>query len=170
MVINGDNTCPNLKVCVCVCVCAVAEILESLAFVANATNMVLYMIQYMHMSPSTSANTVTNFIGTAFLLALLGGFLSDAFLTTYQTFLISSVLELLVCTLKLFFLSFSFPFFLHKNYHWFLRDFQNKITISFLFTCFLFAAFSLSENFLKENCFLHLLHLTPTKYWYFNYF
>ncbi|ESW25846.1 hypothetical protein PHAVU_003G070000 [Phaseolus vulgaris] len=73
----------------------VAEILESLAFVANATNMVLYMIQYMHMSPSTSANTVTNFIGTAFLLALLGGFLSDAFLTTYQTFLISSVLELL---------------------------------------------------------------------------
>ncbi|KAL9325402.1 hypothetical protein ACSQ67_006047 [Phaseolus vulgaris] len=67
---------------------------------ANATNMVLYMIQYMHMSPSTSANTVTNFIGTAFLLALLGGFLSDAFLTTYQTFLISSVLELLLETEK----------------------------------------------------------------------
>jgi len=77
----------------------VVEILESLAFVANASNLVTYMIKYMHMSPSKSANTVTNFIGTAFILALLGGFLSDAVFTTYQTFLISSVFELLVCTL-----------------------------------------------------------------------
>ncbi|WVZ21962.1 hypothetical protein V8G54_000506, partial [Vigna mungo] len=73
----------------------VVEILESLSFVANASNLVLYMIKFMHMSPSKSANNVTNFIGTAFLLALLGGFCSDAFLTTYQTFLISSVFELL---------------------------------------------------------------------------
>ncbi|RZB99461.1 protein NRT1/ PTR FAMILY 4.6-like [Glycine soja] len=73
----------------------VVEILENLAFLANASNLVLYLRQYMHMSPSKSANNVTNFMGTAFLLALLGGFLSDAFFTTYHIYLISAVIEFL---------------------------------------------------------------------------
>ncbi|RDX73051.1 Protein NRT1/ PTR FAMILY 4.6, partial [Mucuna pruriens] len=73
----------------------VVEILENLAFLANASNLVLYLRQYMHMSPSNSANNVTNFMGTAFLLALLGGFLSDAFFTTYQIYLTSAVIEFL---------------------------------------------------------------------------
>ncbi|KAL3636294.1 hypothetical protein CASFOL_020841 [Castilleja foliolosa] len=71
------------------------EILENLAFLANASNLVLYFTQYMHFSPSESANSVTNFMGTAFLLALLGGFLSDAFFTTYYIYLISAVIEFL---------------------------------------------------------------------------
>ncbi|WVZ09883.1 hypothetical protein V8G54_014413 [Vigna mungo] len=71
----------------------VAEILENLAFLANASNLVLYLKQHMNMSPSKSANNVTNFMGTAFLLALLGGFLSDAFFTTYRVYLISAVIE-----------------------------------------------------------------------------
>lgn len=74
----------------------VVEILENLAFLANASNLVLYLRKYMHFSPSKSANNVTNFMGTAFLLALLGGFLSDAFFTTYNIYLISAVIELLV--------------------------------------------------------------------------
>lgn len=73
----------------------VVEILENLAFLANASNLVLYLRQFMHMSPSKSANNVTNFMGTAFLLALLGGFLSDAFFTTYHIYLISAVIEFL---------------------------------------------------------------------------
>ncbi|KAK4261182.1 hypothetical protein QN277_004217 [Acacia crassicarpa] len=73
----------------------VVEILENLAFLANASNLVLYLKQFMHLSPSISANNVTNFMGTAFLLALLGGFLSDAFSTTYHIFLISAVIEFL---------------------------------------------------------------------------
>ncbi|KAL8532550.1 hypothetical protein ACS0TY_008950 [Phlomoides rotata] len=73
----------------------VVEILENLAFLANASNLVLYLSQYMHFAPSVSANAVTNFMGTAFLLALLGGFLSDAFFTTYQIYLISAVIEFL---------------------------------------------------------------------------
>ncbi|KAH0668843.1 hypothetical protein KY289_023336 [Solanum tuberosum] len=71
------------------------EVLENLAFLANASNLVLYMSEYMHFSPSTSANSVTNFMGTAFLLALLGGFLSDAFFTTYYIYLISALIEFL---------------------------------------------------------------------------
>jgi solute carrier family 15 (peptide/histidine transporter), member 3/4 len=74
----------------------VVEILENLAFLANASNLVTYLMQFMHFSPSKSATTVTNFMGTAFLLALLGGFLSDAFSTTYVIYLISAVIEFLV--------------------------------------------------------------------------
>ncbi|MED6110224.1 hypothetical protein PIB30_041028 [Stylosanthes scabra] len=73
----------------------VVEIMENLAYLANASNLVLYLREYMHMSPSKSANNVTNFMGTAFLLALLGGFLSDAFFTTYHIYIISALIELL---------------------------------------------------------------------------
>ncbi|KAJ8547860.1 hypothetical protein K7X08_021096 [Anisodus acutangulus] len=73
----------------------VVEVLENLAYLANASNLVLYLFEYMHFSPSKSANYVTNFMGTAFLLALLGGFLSDAFCTTYFIYLISALIEFL---------------------------------------------------------------------------
>ncbi|XP_044489687.1 protein NRT1/ PTR FAMILY 4.6 [Mangifera indica] len=73
----------------------VVEILENLAYLANASNLVLYLSQYMHLSPLKSANNVTNFMGTSFLLALLGGFLSDAFFTAYHIYLISAVIEFL---------------------------------------------------------------------------
>ncbi|GMH01340.1 hypothetical protein Nepgr_003179 [Nepenthes gracilis] len=71
----------------------VVEILENLAYLANASNLVIYLSKYMHFSPSSSANTVTTFMGTSFLLAVLGGFLSDAFFTTYSIFLISAAIE-----------------------------------------------------------------------------
>lgn len=73
----------------------VVEVLENLAYLANASNLVLYLSAYMHLSPSKAANNVTDFMGTAFLLALLGGFLSDAFFTTYHIYLISAVIEFL---------------------------------------------------------------------------
>ncbi|KAK7330394.1 hypothetical protein VNO77_24588 [Canavalia gladiata] len=69
------------------------EVLENLAYLANASNLVLYLSKFMHFSPSTSANIVTNFMGTAFLLAILGGFLADAFITTYSIYLISAAIE-----------------------------------------------------------------------------
>ena len=72
------------------------EILENLAFLANASNLVLYLTKFMHFYPSVAANIVTNFMGTAFLLALLGGFLADAFFTTYSIYLISAAIEFTV--------------------------------------------------------------------------
>ncbi|THU61153.1 hypothetical protein C4D60_Mb07t20280 [Musa balbisiana] len=74
---------------------SIVEIMENMAFLANASNLVTYLAEFMHFSPSRSATTVTNFMGTAFLLALLGGFLSDAFFTTYHIYLISALLEFL---------------------------------------------------------------------------
>ncbi|XP_051133171.1 protein NRT1/ PTR FAMILY 4.6-like [Andrographis paniculata] len=73
----------------------VVEVLENLAYLANASNLVLYLSKFMNFSPSSSANHVTNFMGTAFLLALLGGILSDSYFTTYCIFLISASVELL---------------------------------------------------------------------------
>ncbi|KAJ6793994.1 peptide transporter PTR2 [Iris pallida] len=73
----------------------VVEIMENLAYLANASNLVTYLLDFMHFSPARASNTVTNFMGTAFLLALLGGFLSDAFLSTYHTYLIGAFVEFL---------------------------------------------------------------------------
>ena len=72
------------------------EVLENLAYLANASNLVLYLSKFMHFSPSSCSNIVSNFMGTAFLLALLGGFLADAFFTTYCIYLISATIELTV--------------------------------------------------------------------------
>ncbi|XP_042411900.1 protein NRT1/ PTR FAMILY 4.6-like isoform X1 [Zingiber officinale] len=71
------------------------EIMENMAYLANASNLVTYLAGFMHFSLSRSATTVTNFMATAFLLALLGGFLSDAFFTAYHIYLISALLEFL---------------------------------------------------------------------------
>ncbi|KAK3035685.1 hypothetical protein RJ639_032557 [Escallonia herrerae] len=79
---------------------AIVEVLENLAYLANASNLVTYLSKFMHYSPSSSANIVTNFMGTAFLLALLGGFLSDAFFTTYHIYLINATIEFLVFCLS----------------------------------------------------------------------
>ncbi|KAK4350498.1 hypothetical protein RND71_029811 [Anisodus tanguticus] len=78
------------------------EILENLAYLANASNLVLYLSKFMNFSPSASANIVTNFMGTSFLLALLGGFSSD-FFSTYYIYIISATIEfmgLLMLTLQ----------------------------------------------------------------------
>lgn len=72
------------------------EVLENLAYLANASNLVLYLSKFMHFQPSSSANIVTNFMGTAFLLALLGGFLADALFTTYRIYVISAAIEFMV--------------------------------------------------------------------------
>lgn len=72
------------------------EVLENLAYLSNASNLVLYLSKFMHFSPSSAANIVTNFMGTAFLLAMLGGSLADAFFTTYSIFLISAAIEFMV--------------------------------------------------------------------------
>ncbi|KAI9117227.1 hypothetical protein K1719_011393 [Acacia pycnantha] len=81
----------------------VVEVLENLAYLANASNLVLYLTKFLHYSPSKSANIVTNFMGTAFLLAVLGGFLADSYLTTFSIYLISAAIEfmgLLILTIQ----------------------------------------------------------------------
>ncbi|OVA01066.1 Proton-dependent oligopeptide transporter family [Macleaya cordata] len=67
---------------------------EIMAIAAVGNNLITYVINEMHFSLSKSANIVTNFIGTIFLLSLLGGFLSDSYLGSFWTMLIFGFVEL----------------------------------------------------------------------------
>ncbi|KAG6652324.1 hypothetical protein I3843_06G167300 [Carya illinoinensis] len=67
---------------------------EIMAIAAVGNNLITYLINEMHFSLSKSANIVTNFVGTLFLLALLGGYLSDSYLGSFWTMLIFGFVEL----------------------------------------------------------------------------
>ncbi|CAA2960059.1 NRT1 PTR FAMILY -like [Olea europaea subsp. europaea] len=61
------------------------EICERLTTLGIAVNLVTYLMGTMHLSNATSANIVTNFLGTSFMLCLLGGFVADTFVGRYLT-------------------------------------------------------------------------------------
>lgn len=69
---------------------------ENMAFVANMVSLVLYFYLEMHFDIPGSANTLTNLMGSTFLLSIIGAFVSDTFLSRYTTALIFGVLEVLV--------------------------------------------------------------------------
>ncbi|CAK9147570.1 unnamed protein product [Ilex paraguariensis] len=71
----------------------VLGVLENIGFVANMSVMVLYFKLVMHFDLSTSANTLTNFLGSTFLLTILGGFISDTYLNRLYTCLAFGFLE-----------------------------------------------------------------------------
>ncbi|KAK9141049.1 hypothetical protein Scep_010730 [Stephania cephalantha] len=79
----------------CSIIVCVVEVLENMVFLANATNLVTYLITFMHYPNDEAANTVTNFMGSAFILTLLGGFICDSFVTRFWTFIIFCITELL---------------------------------------------------------------------------
>ncbi|CAL4994243.1 unnamed protein product [Urochloa decumbens] len=67
---------------------------EMMAIAAVGNNLITYVFGEMHYPLSQAANIVTNFIGTVFLLSLLGGFLSDSYLGSFWTMLIFGFVEL----------------------------------------------------------------------------
>ncbi|RZC53755.1 hypothetical protein C5167_012612, partial [Papaver somniferum] len=69
------------------------EICERLTTMGIAVNLVTYLGGTMHLPSATSANIVTDFLGTSFLLCLLGGFLADSYLGRYRTILIFALIQ-----------------------------------------------------------------------------
>ncbi|KAL4556201.1 hypothetical protein LXL04_038845 [Taraxacum kok-saghyz] len=67
---------------------------EIMAIAAVGNNLMTYLINEMHFSLPKSANIVTNFVGTVFILALFGGYLSDSYLGCFWTMLIFGLIEL----------------------------------------------------------------------------
>ncbi|GKV46974.1 hypothetical protein SLEP1_g53927 [Rubroshorea leprosula] len=63
---------------------------ERLAFFAIAVNMVAYLVFVMHESLPTAAPHVTNWIGAAYVLTLLGAFLADAYFGRFMTIIVFS--------------------------------------------------------------------------------
>ncbi|PKI59165.1 hypothetical protein CRG98_020430 [Punica granatum] len=76
--------------------CSAVKVMENLVFLSNATNFISYFTHSMHYPIAEAANMTTNFMGTAFLFPLFGGFIGDTFLTRFKTFVLFCSLELLV--------------------------------------------------------------------------
>jgi dipeptide/tripeptide permease len=74
-------------------VAAVAELNERLTTLGIAVNLVTYLTGTMHLGNAESANVVTNFMGTSFMLCLLGGFVADSFLGRYLTIAIFTAVQ-----------------------------------------------------------------------------
>ncbi|XP_038986445.1 protein NRT1/ PTR FAMILY 6.2-like isoform X2 [Phoenix dactylifera] len=60
-----------------------------------AVNLVTYLGGTMHLPSAESANVVSDFMGTSYLLCLLGGFLADSFLGRYLTIAIFAMVQAL---------------------------------------------------------------------------
>ncbi|KAK4282671.1 hypothetical protein QN277_014018 [Acacia crassicarpa] len=69
--------------------------LDNMGSVANMVSLVLYFYGVMHFDLSSSANTLTSFMGSSYLLSLVGGFISDTYLNRLTTCLIFGFLEVL---------------------------------------------------------------------------
>ncbi|RZC66504.1 hypothetical protein C5167_010193 [Papaver somniferum] len=68
----------------------VNEAAERLAFYAIAVSMVSYLVLEMHQSLPVAATHVTDWIGAAFVLTLLGAFVADAYLGRFLTIMVFS--------------------------------------------------------------------------------
>ncbi|KAJ8437794.1 hypothetical protein Cgig2_013713 [Carnegiea gigantea] len=75
------------------------ETCERFITLGIAFNLVTYLTGVMHLGNATSANTVTNFLGTSFMLCLLGGFIADSFLGRYLTIAIFTTVQALGVTI-----------------------------------------------------------------------
>ncbi|XP_062184738.1 protein NRT1/ PTR FAMILY 6.2-like [Phragmites australis] len=69
------------------------ELCERLSTMGIAVNLVTYLTGTMHLPSAVAANVVTDFMGTSFLLCLLGGFLADSFLGRYLTIAIFALVQ-----------------------------------------------------------------------------
>ncbi|KAL9664605.1 hypothetical protein QQ045_020010 [Rhodiola kirilowii] len=69
------------------------ETCERLVTLGIAVNLVTYLTGTMHLGSAASANIVTNFLGTSFMLCLLGGFVADTFLGRYLTIAIFTAVQ-----------------------------------------------------------------------------
>ncbi|KAI4315278.1 hypothetical protein L6164_028107 [Bauhinia variegata] len=69
------------------------EATERLTTLGIAVNLVTYLTGTMHLGNASSANIVTNFLGTSFMLCLLGGFVADTFLGRYLTIAIFATVQ-----------------------------------------------------------------------------
>lgn len=70
--------------------------LDNMGFVANMVSLVVYFMMVMYFDLSNSATTLTNFMGATFLLTLVGGFISDTYLSRFTTCIIFGIIEILV--------------------------------------------------------------------------
>ena len=67
-----------------------------MAYYGIAANLVLYLTDKLHEGTVASSNNVTNWVGTVWMTPLLGAYIADSYLGRYWTFMIASVIYLVV--------------------------------------------------------------------------
>lgn len=73
--------------------------LENMGMVANMVSLVLYFSYKMYFDLSTSANTLTNLMGSTYLLTIVGAFISDTYLNRFLTCLAFGTLQVLALSM-----------------------------------------------------------------------
>lgn len=73
----------------------VYEVFERMAYYGISANLILYLTKKLHQGTVTSANNVTNWVGTVWMTPILGAYIADAHLGRYWTFVIASAIYLL---------------------------------------------------------------------------
>jgi len=76
---------------------AVYEVFERMTYYGISSNLVLYLTRKLHQGTVTASDNVNNWVGTNYITPILGAYVADAHLGRYWTFVISSVIYLLVC-------------------------------------------------------------------------
>jgi dipeptide/tripeptide permease len=74
----------------------VYEVFERMAYYGISSNLVLYLTTKLHQGTVSSANNVTNWVGTIWMTPILGAYIADAHLGRYRTFMIASLIYLIV--------------------------------------------------------------------------
>ncbi|KAI4349355.1 hypothetical protein L6164_009951 [Bauhinia variegata] len=78
------------------------EVFERLAYYGIQSNLVVYLTTNLHEGTVKSANHVTNWVGSVWVLPIVGAYIADAFLGRYWTFVIASSIYFMgMCLLTL---------------------------------------------------------------------
>ncbi|XP_043695918.1 protein NRT1/ PTR FAMILY 4.6-like [Telopea speciosissima] len=70
-------------------------VMTNMSYAPTFLNLVTYLRGTMHMDVATASTTVTNFFGATCAFALLGGFISDSYITRFKTLLLFAPLVFL---------------------------------------------------------------------------
>ncbi|KAL8161948.1 hypothetical protein V2J09_013437 [Rumex salicifolius] len=70
----------------------VYEVFERMAYYGISSNLVIYLTTKLHQGTVSSANNVTNWVGTIWMTPVLGAYVADAHLGRYWTFVVSCVI------------------------------------------------------------------------------
>ncbi|XAR60917.1 hypothetical protein NMG60_11034460 [Bertholletia excelsa] len=63
-----------------------------MAYQGISSSLILYLTKKLHQGTVTSANNVTNWVGTIWMTPVLGAYIADAHLGRYWTFVIASAI------------------------------------------------------------------------------
>ncbi|XP_027116616.1 protein NRT1/ PTR FAMILY 5.2 [Coffea arabica] len=72
----------------------VYEVFERMAFYGISSNLFIYLTKKLHQGTVTSANNVTNWVGTVWMTPILGAYFADAVLGRYWTLVIACAIYL----------------------------------------------------------------------------